>query len=410
MCLCIKSPGSSSMPRFEPAVCVMATIESWLPFNLKRSTHVFIEGMKRSRNEDSATLHFAGQKANKLPRSEIEKLISEKVVTAVEQSDSKMKNLMERIGEVNGEPRYDAKIKKLEAHVRKIKRRGDAVFAYIRKFRSLGISQNQSPPSVSPPPVQPQRCISPAEPITNIFRRSVNGGCFSDNASVSSADNDCEMTTLKRPKKGFWQSLRPKNQVVDLTEDRAARLNEESLVTQPSDQKSEPSRQEPSKPSSTPPIAIKEEKESVMEEDRVSSSVQLEEEDWHSKLHPFPDTPFPKELPVVAASYNLPQKPVVKLARIGSAQELGIAWNVDRKDPHVAEMDCYYIYVSHEHKNSTFSGWKCLGEIKAMPLPMACKVSDCKGDKRLCFIVVGKDIFGRYGPYSDIRTVASGQI
>ncbi len=97
----------------------------------------------------------------------------------------------------------------------------------------------------------------------------------------------------------------------------------------------------------------------------------------------------------------------MKLARIGSAQELGIAWNVDRKDAHVAEMDCYYIYVSHEHKNGTFSGWKCLGEIKAMPLPMACKVSDCKGDKRLSFIVVGKDIFGRYGPYSDI---ASGQI
>lgn len=100
----------------------------------------------------------------------------------------------------------------------------------------------------------------------------------------------------------------------------------------------------------------------------------------------------------------------MKLARIGSAQELGIAWNVDRKDPHVAEMECYYIYVSHEHKNGTFSGWKCLGEIKAMPLPMACKVSDCKGDKRLCFIVVGKDIFGRYGPYSEIHSVAPGQM
>lgn len=328
-------------------------------------------------------------------------------MSAVEQSDCKMKSLMERIGEVNGDPIYDARIKKLEAHVRKIKRRGDAVFAYIRKFRSLEISQSQSL-SVSPP-VRPQRCISPAEPITNKYRSSVNGGCFSDNASVSSADNDCEMTTLRRPKKGFWHSLRPTNPVVGLTEDRAARLNEENLVTQPSYQKSEHSRQELSNPSSTPLIAIKEEKQSVTE-DRVSSSVQLEEEDWLSKLHPFPDTPFPKELSVVAASYNLPQMPVLKLARIGSAQELGIAWNVDRKDPHVAEMDCYYIYVSHEHKNGTFSGWKCLGEIKAMPLPMACKVSDCKGDKRLCFIVVGKDIFGRYGPYSDIRTVASGQI
>ncbi|XP_043091015.1 activating transcription factor 7-interacting protein 2 isoform X2 [Puntigrus tetrazona] len=371
--------------------------------------------MKRSRHEDdSATLHLdqeSGQNANKLPRSEIEKIISDKVVTAVEQSDSKMKNLLERIGEVNSEPRYDARIKNLEAHVRKIKRRGDAVFAYIRKFRSLGMSQNQSPPPSSPPPVQPQRCISPAEPVTNISRSSVNGGCFSDNALISSADNDCETTALRRPKKGFWQSLRPKNQAVELTEDRgsAARLNEESLVTQPADQKSEPLKQERSKRSSAPPVASKEEKLSVTEEDSVSSSVQLQEEDWHSKLHPFPDTPFPKELPVVAASYNLPQKPVLKLARIGSAQELGIAWTVDQKDPHAAEMDCYFIYVSHEHKNGTFSAWKCLGEIKAMPLPMACKVSDCKGDKRLCFIVVGKDIFGRYGPYSDIRTVASGQ-
>ncbi|XP_016338143.1 activating transcription factor 7-interacting protein 2-like isoform X2 [Sinocyclocheilus anshuiensis] len=391
----------------------MATIESRFLFNLKRSTNVYIErGMKRSRYEDdSGTLHMvqdSGQKANKLPRSEVVKIISDKVVTAVEQSDYKMKNLMERIGEVNGEPRYDARIKKLEAHVRKIKRRGDAIFAYIRKFRSLGISQ--SPPPLSPPPVQPQRCISPAELINNISRNSVNGGCFSNNASVSSADNDCEMTTLRRPKKGFWQSLQSKNQVVDLTEEDRARLNEEGLVTQPSDQKLELSKPEQLKPSSTPPIAIKEKNQSVMEEDSVSSSVQLEEVDWHSKLHPFPDTPFPKELPVIAASYNLPQKPMVKLARIGSAQELGIAWNVDRKDPHVAEMECYYIYVSHEHKNGTFSGWKCLGEIKAMPLPMACKVSDCKGDKRLCFIVVGKDIFGRYGPYSDIRSVAPGQM
>lgn len=114
----------------------------------------------------------------------------------MEQSDLKMKNLMERIGEVNSEPQYDARIKKLEVsgqnphfcglqcfiymcpylrkcvlkcphdcsgghtthlrifcvkstllcfqtHVRKIKRRGDAVFAYIRKFRSLEISHSQ---------------------------------------------------------------------------------------------------------------------------------------------------------------------------------------------------------------------------------------------------------------------------
>lgn len=133
------------------------------------------------------------------------------------------------------------------------------------------------------------------------------------------------------------------------------------------------------------------------------------QQNWHSKLHPFPETPFPQELPLAAATHNLPQKPTLKLARIGHAKGIGIVWSVDVKDPHVAEMDCYYIYVASEQKNGTFSEWKCLGVIKAMPLPMACKLSDCKVDKRLCFIVVGKDIFGRYGPYSDIHSVGPGQ-
>ncbi len=35
-------------------------------------------------------------------------------MSAVEQSDCKMKSLMERIGEVNGDPIYDGRIKKLE--------------------------------------------------------------------------------------------------------------------------------------------------------------------------------------------------------------------------------------------------------------------------------------------------------
>ncbi|XP_051571557.1 activating transcription factor 7-interacting protein 2-like isoform X2 [Myxocyprinus asiaticus] len=362
--------------------------------------------MKRSRyDEDSGSVHLVqetGLRANKLPRSEVEKIISNKVRAAVELSDHKMKDLMGRISEVKSEPKYDARIQKLEAHVMKIKRRGDAVFAYIQKVRSLG-SLSFSTVLSGAASGQPQQCISAAEPSINSMSSLLIGGCSSDRTSVSSADNNCGVAASKRPKKGYWESLRSKKQVVDLTEeDEAGRLNEESLFTQPSDQKVEPPEQ--SKPPGTPPTAMK-----AVEEDTVSSSVQLEEEDWHSKLPPFPDTPFPKELPVTAASYNLPQKPVVKLARIGRAQELGIAWSVDRKDPHAAEMDTYYIYVAHEHRNGTFSDWKCLGVIKAMPLPMACKVSDCSGDKRLCFIVVGKDIFGRYGPYSDVHTVGLGQ-
>lgn len=116
----------------------------------------------------------------------------------------------------------------LQAHVRKIKRRGDAIFAYIRKFRFLGMPHSQvwtrlwdlfveprfenntmtfmnlsfivvimynssllvffyiqSPPPLSPPLMQPQRCISPAELINNIFRYSGHITNFIHNISLA---------------------------------------------------------------------------------------------------------------------------------------------------------------------------------------------------------------------------------
>ncbi|TRY86873.1 hypothetical protein DNTS_009007 [Danionella cerebrum] len=356
--------------------------------------------MKRSRYaEEPGNLRDSGEKASKLPRSEVEKIIDAKIRTAVEQSDFRMKNLLDRILEVNNELTYDVRIKKLEAHVKKIQRRGDAVFSYVRKLRASG---NLGGSSTSPS-VQSLRCISPLEAAVNTARMSANGGSVIDSTLVSSADMDLEIIGGRKPTKGFWHNLRSKKEVVDLTDEDRAEGSEVIFVSQPS--------QENLEPSSTPPVAVAsgEEKQSASQEERVSSSVQLEEEGWQSKLHPFPDTPFPKELPLAAASHNLPQKAEVKLAWIGSAQELGIAWNVDRKDPHVAEMDSYHIYISHENKNGNFTPWKCIDVIKAMPLPMGCKVSGCKGDKRLCFVVVGKDIYGRFGPYSEVRAVAPGQ-
>ncbi|GAA6081964.1 activating transcription factor 7-interacting protein 2 isoform X1, partial [Tachysurus ichikawai] len=74
---------------------------------------------------------------------EVQELISTEVQSALEQSDKMMKALMERIQEVESEPRYNARLQKLEAHIRKVKRRGDAVFADLRKRRSLDTAQDQ---------------------------------------------------------------------------------------------------------------------------------------------------------------------------------------------------------------------------------------------------------------------------
>lgn len=125
-----------------------------------------------------------------------------------------------------------------------------------------------------------------------------------------------------------------------------------------------------------------------------------------SRLPPFPHTPFPNQLPAAAATKSMPQKPVVKVARIKNPQGIALLWNVEEDDPDAAAMDCYYIYVTQQRSDGTFPKWKNMGVIKAMPLPMACRVADERaGDKTLCFLVIGKDVFGRYGPYSDVHTV-----
>ncbi|KAI5623080.1 activating transcription factor 7-interacting protein 2, partial [Silurus asotus] len=120
---------------------------------------------------------------------------------------------------------------------------------------------------------------------------------------------------------------------------------------------------------------------------------------------PFPDTPFPHQLPVAAACKSMPQKPMVKVARIKSPRGIALLWNVEEEDPDAATMDCYYIYVTQERSDGTFSKWKSMGVIKAMPLPMACRVAaEHSRDRTLCFIIIGKDVYGRYGPYSDVHT------
>lgn len=102
----------------------------------------------------------------------------------------------------------------------------------------------------------------------------------------------------------------------------------------------------------------------------------------------------------------MPQKPVVKVARIKNPRGIALLWNVEEEDPDAATMDCYYIYVAQERSDGSFSKWKTMGVIKAMPLPMACRVAaERSGNKTLCFLIIGKDVYGRYGPYSDVHTV-----
>ncbi|XP_044156336.1 activating transcription factor 7-interacting protein 1-like isoform X2 [Bufo gargarizans] len=117
---------------------------------------------------------------------------------------------------------------------------------------------------------------------------------------------------------------------------------------------------------------------------------------------PLPEAPQPQRLPPEAASTSLPQKPHLKLARVQSQNGIVLSWSVLEVDRTCAIVDSYHLYAYHEDPTATSSSqWKKIGEVKALPLPMACTLTQFVSGSKYYFAVRAKDIYGRFGPFCD---------
>uniref|UniRef100_A0A8D0DP04 Activating transcription factor 7 interacting protein n=1 Tax=Salvator merianae TaxID=96440 RepID=A0A8D0DP04_SALMN len=117
---------------------------------------------------------------------------------------------------------------------------------------------------------------------------------------------------------------------------------------------------------------------------------------------PLPDAPQPSRLPPEAANTSLPQKPHLKLARVQSQNGIVLSWSVLEVDRSCATVDSYHLYAYHEDPIATVpSQWKKIGEVKALPLPMACTLTQFVSGSKYYFAVRAKDIYGRFGPFCD---------
>ncbi|XP_077026263.1 activating transcription factor 7-interacting protein 1 isoform X2 [Tamandua tetradactyla] len=117
---------------------------------------------------------------------------------------------------------------------------------------------------------------------------------------------------------------------------------------------------------------------------------------------PLPEAPQPPRLPPEASSTSLPQKPHLKLARVQSQNGIVLSWSVLEVDRSCATVDSYHLYAYHEEPSATVpSQWKKIGEVKALPLPMACTLTQFVSGSKYYFAVRAKDIYGRFGPFCD---------
>ncbi|NWH81692.1 MCAF1 protein, partial [Piaya cayana] len=117
---------------------------------------------------------------------------------------------------------------------------------------------------------------------------------------------------------------------------------------------------------------------------------------------PLPEAPQPSRLPPEAANTSPPQKPQLKLARVQSQNGIVLSWSVMEVDRSCATVDSYHLYAYHEDPSATMpSQWKKIGEVKALPLPMACTLTQFVSGSKYYFAVRAKDIYGRFGPFCD---------
>lgn len=119
-------------------------------------------------------------------------------------------------------------------------------------------------------------------------------------------------------------------------------------------------------------------------------------------LPPLPPAPAPSRLPPEAERTSPPQQPQLKLVQ--SQTGIVLSWCVGEVDRTCAAVESYHLYAFHQdnsNSNASQQHWKKIGEVKALPLPMACTLTQFQSGSTYHFAVRAKDVYGRFGSFCE---------
>ncbi|XP_019717677.1 activating transcription factor 7-interacting protein 1 [Hippocampus comes] len=230
---------------------------------------------------------------------------------------------------------------------------------------------------------------------------------------TSKTDNQATGTT---PSKAATPVTRPKGAVIDLTEDdddvqvtgvKAATVPSPSLTQRPHPvnvlsspgARSSPQSSQNTSSSNTP----------VQNRPPLNSSVISRTPSTTTPartssitLPALPIASTPTNLPPEAQRTSPPQQPQLKL--VPSQSGIVLSWCVSETDHSCAAVESYHLYAYHQdnsNSNSSQQHWKKIGEVKALPLPMACTLTQFQSGSTYHFAVRAKDIYGRFGSFCE---------
>nr|XP_057926486.1 activating transcription factor 7-interacting protein 1 isoform X2 [Doryrhamphus excisus]XP_057926495.1 activating transcription factor 7-interacting protein 1 isoform X2 [Doryrhamphus excisus]XP_057926503.1 activating transcription factor 7-interacting protein 1 isoform X2 [Doryrhamphus excisus]XP_057926511.1 activating transcription factor 7-interacting protein 1 isoform X2 [Doryrhamphus excisus]XP_057926519.1 activating transcription factor 7-interacting protein 1 isoform X2 [Doryrhamphus len=233
---------------------------------------------------------------------------------------------------------------------------------------------------------------------------------------TSKTDNQATGFT---PSKVATPGARPKGSVIDLTEDdddvmvtgvKAATVPAPSptqrshTVSIPSSSGARSSPQSSQNTSSSNPSAHNRPQLESSTKSRTSSTT-TPSRGSSTTLPPLPAAPTPMSLPPEAQRTSPPQQPQLKL--VPSQTGIVLSWCVSETDLTCAAVESYHLYAYHQDSNTNSSSnaaqqhWKKIGEVKALPLPMACTLTQFQSGSTYHFAVRAKDIYGRFGSFCE---------
>lgn len=114
---------------------------------------------------------------------------------------------------------------------------------------------------------------------------------------------------------------------------------------------------------------------------------------------------IPQQLPgtPIVQTKEAPPKPTVSIAVVTSG--IVLSWNMALEDRHATIMNYQLFALQDGGTVENAHQWKKIGVVKALPLPMACTLTQFLPGNKYHFAVRATDETGRLGPFSDPCTI-----